>query len=1390
MASLVFGTIGNAIVPGIGGSIGGLVGSGVDSLLTNSMRSRSARQPGINVTFGQRVEDVYLSGSSEGAPIRKLWGRMRLGGNVIWCSQFKEWIETRYGFGQSTGGGKGGGGGGFLTITSVDYVYHYNLSFAVAFCEGGVGTSLGRVWADGKELDLSLYTWRFYDGSDQQLPDAHIEAIEGAGNVPAYRGICYLLFENMVLDKFGNRMPQISAEIIRRPIISDPDDLSNSLHSVCLIPGAGEFIYGSQVYKASDGYGNWNPQNANADDQRADLIISLDQLAGANEPPVPPPPIPPLGLPWSGNPDPPTGGNWTASTGALNAADAVSLVVTWFGTDLRAGNCQIVPKVETPAKETTPADWEVAGFTRAGYAWFVWFTPFGWGLPILQRVPYGSPFSFPWPHGTPAPVVSQIDPSLLDPNGVGASVSSGGGWVPALGGTPSDNTVVEAIAEIKRRGLRCVFYPFVMMDIPPGNGLPDPYGGTQQAAFPWRGRITCYPAPGQPGTVDKTSVAETQVNAFFAQYNPFVLHYANLCVQAGGVDAFIIGSELVGLTRLRSSAGDGIYPAVQALKSLAAQVRAIVGPSCKIGYAADWSEYHSHRPSDGTNDLIFNMDPLWSDPNIDFIGIDNYLPISDWRDVGPNVDEDPVNGPFSIYDKSYLQANVEGGEYFAWYYASDADRATQTRTPITDGAYGKPWVYRNKDIRSWWLNAHYSRPGGVEDASQTSFVPGSKPIWFTEFGCPAIDKGPNQPNVFVDPKSSESNYPYFSNGSRDDVIQRAYLEATLSYWRDHAPTSLAGVKMVEPRNMFAWCWDARPFPDYPAKSATWRDAPNYELGHWLTGRASEIPLRWIPQELCAAVGLTDYDVSGLTGAYSLVLGYAADGIVSPRDVLAGIEDAYQFDAFESGGKVVFSSRANVRILAIGSDDIAIEDAGDVGYSLTRAQETDLPGSLRLSFVDVYANYATGSASARKAVGNSDNVAQFSVAAVLEPAHASAIAQMPLQQAWAARESGEVKLPPSRIAIDPGDCIRLSVEGVTLPMRVRSIDSGVLRTATLVGFDPSLSRAAALIGERRAAPPAQTHGVPIVEFLDIPLLPNDASAPWAPRIAAYASPWSGVSVYRNNGAGWSLAAYVGGPSAIGELVSPLYAGPVDRWDDGNALNVKFYGAAQALSLTDSQVLGGAGALAIKNAALSEWEILQFGTAQLVAANQYRLTHLLRGQLGSEGAMMNPFPAGARVVFLDASMLGVLDLTSDQRNVTQTLLYGPSAYDKADPSYVGSDFAFKGIGLRPYSVSQIDGVRAPAAADVTFSWMRRTRFGGDNFDQPDVPLNEESESYDLEIMSDASVVRTVSGLTSPSWIYSAAQQAADFGAPQPAYTLNIYQNSASFGRGQVATKTVVL
>ncbi len=1320
MATLVLRAAGTAIGTALGGPIGGFIGGTlgtlggavVDSLLVNALTPRRSNP---------QTDTLALTNSAENQTLHKLWGRMRLGGNVIWCTQFSTYATK-----QSTGTGKGS------LLAPKTTATHCTLSFAVAFCEGGAGVSLGRVWADGNLLDLSQYAFVFYDGAEDQLPDSFMESVEGTGNVPAYRGTCYLVFQNMVLDNFGSRMPQITAEIIRRPDIGDPDDLTNQLKSLCLLPGAGEFVLGTTEYQSSDGFGNWFPENLHQQHtgQRGQPNVTDFE------------------------------GSMAELAAALPGRQAVSLVVSWFGTDLRAGTCQIVPKVETRSKVVKPADWVVAGYTRAS-----------------------------------APLVSQISASALDPTGIGTGASTSG-TVPAFGGTPSDATVVQAIQYMNGEGIAVMFYPFVMMDVPAGNGLPDPYGGAEQAAFPWRGRVTCSPAPGRPGTVDKTAAATAQINAFFAQYSAMVLHYANLCVSAGGVAAFVIGSELVGLTQVRSSPGDGTYPAVQALKTLAAQVKAIVGASCKVGYAADWSEYHSHRPADGSGDVIFNLDPLWSDPHIDFIGIDNYLPLSDWRDGAQNLDAQAPGGPTTIYDKSYLSANVEGGEYYDWYYASAADRVSQTRTPIVDTAHAEHWVFRQKDIRSWWTYAHYSRPGGVRNATYSSYQAMVKPIWFTEFGCPAVDKGANQPNVFFDPKSSESALPYFSLGSKNDAIQRAFLEVTLSYWRDHAPLSNQYVgPMVEAQNMYAWAWDARPYPDFPGLTAVWHDTPNYELGHWLTGRLEAVPLKAIIAELCAAVGVTQFDTPRLLGASTLVSGYSTNALASPRDILAGLMDAFQFDACESGGRVVFFARGNVSPVALTEADLVVDGDQDPGYSFVRTPETDLPGALRLSFVDPFRNYATGSVEARKATGNSQNVATVSSGAALDQTYAAQVATSLLQQTWVARETASIKLPPSWVALDSGDAVTLTVDGVTLPFRVKEVTTSTYRALSLIGFDPSLLKVAMAPDPAAGSPRQGAFGPPVFEVMDLPLVTGSEDQPWAPRLAAYANPWAGVDVYRQNGGGgFDYVTTVASPSVMGELAAPFYPGPVDRWDRGNTLSVRFYAATGLLSVADTQVFAGANALAVKNPASGQWEVVQFATATLTGANSYALTRLLRGQLGTEGAMGasgSPIPAGSRVVVLDTTALTVLSEPVDNRALAQTLRYGPGNGQVTDPSFTQTTVLLQGVGLRPWSVSQIRAVRARPAFDLTVTWARRTRFAGDSWDPDTVPLNEESELYTLAVLGPGgAVVRGVTGLTTPTWTYSAAQQTADFGTPQAAYTIAIAQVSALFGPGQTATQTVTL
>jgi hypothetical protein len=621
----------------------------------------------------------------------------------------------------------------------------------VALCEGPI-TGIGRVGADGKPMDLSGVPWRWYPGDEAQQADPFIAAKMGPGATPAYRGTAYVVFEDLPLDRFGNRLPQVSFEVFRP--LADPDTAEGLTRAVTMIPASGEFTYATQTIRKQAGSGRTVAENLNAIPETPDMVVALDRLQGM-----------------------------------APKVESVSLVVAWFGDDLRAGQCKVRPGVEVPEKSTSPRSWAVNGIGRGN-----------------------------------AYVVS------TDAEGR-----------PIYGGTPADFAVVQAIKEMKARGLRVTFYPFILMDVPAGNTLPNPYSDNAsevgQPAFPWRGRITCSPAAGYAGSVDKTATAASQVAALFgsAQVSSFavsgesvswtgssgdwglrrmILHYAHLCKAAGGVDAFLIGSEMRGLTTVRSAAAS--YPAVQAFRDLLADCRTILGPGTKLSYAADWSEYFGHHPRDGSGDVFFHLDPLWADPSTDFLGIDNYMPLSDWRDGYEHADAQ--DGWPAIYDRSYLQANIDGGEGFDWFYASQEDRATQVRTPITDGAAGKPWVFRYKDLRAWWQNPHFDRSNGVENATATAWVPQSKPIWFTELGCPAVDRGTNQPNVFFDPKSSESFLPYFSRGWRDDAIQRAYLEATYLWW-GAAANRERGLQRACARQSFRRDSrsDRRPCPDVPSR---------------------------------------------------------------------------------------------------------------------------------------------------------------------------------------------------------------------------------------------------------------------------------------------------------------------------------------------------------------------------------------------------------------------------------------------------------------------------------------------------------------------------------------------------------------------------------------------
>jgi hypothetical protein len=183
---------------------------------------------------GPRLEDKTVSASTYGVAIPRSFGTVRMASNLIWTDGIKE---------HKSGGGKGMGSG--------QKTYTYTCSFAVAFCVGEIDEIL-RIWADTKLLfgaaDMNKlrdalkngadfgtllgayqlgkkkkkYKLRIYRGSEDQLPDALIVSKKGADSTPAYRGLCYAVFEDMPLADYGNRIPNISGEVTRSKSASLP----------------------------------------------------------------------------------------------------------------------------------------------------------------------------------------------------------------------------------------------------------------------------------------------------------------------------------------------------------------------------------------------------------------------------------------------------------------------------------------------------------------------------------------------------------------------------------------------------------------------------------------------------------------------------------------------------------------------------------------------------------------------------------------------------------------------------------------------------------------------------------------------------------------------------------------------------------------------------------------------------------------------------------------------------------------------------------------------------------------------------------------------------------------------------------------------------------------
>lgn len=1187
MAQVVLSAVGQVLGGPVGGWIGAQIGQAIDRTALNSLAP--TRQ------VGSRLAGLQLSGSAQGDPVKQVFGKARVAGTIIWAARLKENRSTTR---ASKTSGK-------------TESFSYSLSFAVGLCAGPID-GIGRIWADGQLLDQSTIAYRLYRGEETQTPDALIEAVEGAA--PAYRGLAYLVFEDLDITPFGNRPPNLSVEVFRRPK-GDYADLESLIEGVCLIPGAGEFIYATAPNAVLSGMTRANYETQHTGDGRTDFVVSLDQLQAQ-----------------------------------LPNVKMVNLVVSWFGSSLDAATCTIRPGVEVSDKITTPLIWEVDGVARED-----------------------------------AHVVSQIEGR------------------PAYGGTPSDDVVIDAIRELKARGYSVTLIPFILMDC---------------AGYPWRGRIT--------SSADMTAGAATAVSAFMDAvwgFRRFVKHVASLGAAAGGVDGIVLGSELRGLTTLRSATNT--YPMVGALRALAAEVRAIL-PEAQIGYGADWSEYFGHQPGDGSGHVSFHLDRALA---------------------------------AAIYDDGYLQGRITAGEGFDWYYASPANRAAQTRSVITDGAYGEPWIFRPKDIVSWWSNPHHDRPGGVRSGTATAWGPQSKPIRFIEIGCGAIDKGPNAPNLFLDPKSSESAVPPFSNGGRDDRAQRAYLTAYMQHYAAHNPVSTVyGKPMLA--DMAVWAYDARPYPYFPQRADVWGDTANWRTGHWLNGRVGAGEARNLIADIAGQAGVTQLDLDEVTGAID---GYVIEQPMTAGEALSPVLGYLGLSVVERGERLKLIGSAHGVDAMLLAGDLAYTDQNPV---MARRDLVVPPASLTLRCYDVDRDYQLLAVTVRGDEGGASQ-ASLDLPLVLSAGQAMDYAGYALRAVQGVSQTVTLDIDPLRLLeLETGDGVAFGAANY----RLGHVDQGETPTVTLapapearvfVSADPSGSGSFSAV----------VSGAIMTGFrlLELPCFGTD-EANARPVLVPSADPWAGADVYAGaSAASLRLRGRVNEAASVGRVVTAL---PVQRphyLHEGASLDIYLEGAAP-VSRSLEEVLSGENYLCVQ-ADNGEWEIIQYLNVTALGVDQYRLAGLIRGQWGTEQALLAGMSAGAEVVILPAGFVRA-DMALEELGLARLWRAGRTGFGGAVAGAWDMTAAWTGLALRP---------RAPVFGRVTgdtISWLRSPRYGGDSW-EAEPPLCEDYELYRVQVWDGDDLVREVE-VSAPVWVY--AERPADFPAGFGAdVRVEIAQKSQVYGFG---------
>jgi hypothetical protein len=447
-----------------------------------------------------------------------------------------------------------------------------------------------------------------------------------------------------------------------------------------------------------------------------------------------------------------------------------------------------------------------------------------------------------------------------------------------------------------------------------------------------------------------------------------------------------------------------------------------------------------------------------------------------------------------------------------------------------------------------------------------------------------------------------------------------------------------------------------------------------------------------------------------------LVGYAAYG----RSIAAAAEplvSSHAVELFDDG--MIVRSPVVIDPIAIGLDELGNSADGETEPRIRREQSPAraLPAALRLAYYDPARDYQSGvaRASAGQETGNEE---ERELPAVLTAGDAKALAQQMLARAWAERDTLILRMPPRRIAVEPGSRVDLPLTPARWTITKCTTD-GLVAVAEL---HPTWNVSAALAADagRVLANSDVVAGEATLALLDVPDVLGQSLAGPALLLAASTSAagWRARPVTVTYGGKTILLQTARRKSVLGHSLTEL--GPGERWliDGQSSVDIGLVDPDQWLTSCDDDELAAGTNLAVLGS-----ELIQFGSATPLGSGRFRLERLLRGRGGTEWASTG-HAAGDTFVLIERDALQPIGVPAWTIGARVAATCGSSA----------CEVVLSGESLRGPSPV---GLRAEwlAGGDLGLSWTRRSRQGWAWIDEIEAPLGEAREQYRVTLTGSA-------------------------------------------------------